>query len=92
MHANSFAIDFFGPSFTDDEYSGFFHICQQKGNGPTATELYKLLLDGKNGRTAYVDSIGWHGNFFPSAGPPPPVYDINNDGRDEADLSCINEL
>jgi hypothetical protein len=42
------------------------------------------MLNGKDGRIEYMDSIGCTG--FSS----PVVYDLNNDGRDEAIISINN--
>jgi hypothetical protein len=44
----------------------------------------QILLDGKDGSIAYMDSVGCTG--FSS----PVVYDLNGDGRDEAIISINN--
>ena len=77
--SNSFAIGY----FTDDDVPDFFTFVS-KGLWPNSTGSLQVMLDGKDGRIAFMDSIGCTG--FSS----PVVYDINRDGRDEAIIS-INE-
>lgn len=77
--SNSFAAGF----FTDDDVPDFFTFVS-KGQWPSSTGSLQIMLDGVNGKIAYMDSIGCTG--FSS----PVVYDINRDGTDEAIIS-INE-
>jgi outer membrane protein assembly factor BamB len=77
--SNSFAIGYFTP----DDVPDFFTFVS-RGLWPNSTGSLQIMLDGKDGRIAFMDSIGCTG--FSS----PVVYDINRDGRDEAIIS-INE-
>jgi hypothetical protein len=77
--SNSFAVGY----FTGDDVPDFFTFVS-KGLWPNSTGSLQVLLDGKDGRIAYLDSLGCTG--FSS----PVVYDLNQDGRDEAIIS-INE-
>jgi len=77
--SNSFAVGY----FTADDIPDFFTFAS-KGQWPNSAGSLQVMLDGKDGRVAYLDSIGCTG--FSS----PVVYDLNNDGRDEAIIS-INE-
>jgi hypothetical protein len=78
--SNSFAAGY----FTDDDIPDFFTFVS-KGQWPSSTGSMQVMLDGKDGSIAYVDSMGCTG--FSS----PVVYDLNGDGRDEAIIS-INEF
>jgi outer membrane protein assembly factor BamB len=78
--SNSFAVGY----FTDDDVPDFFTFVS-KGEWPNNTGSLQIMVDGKDGRLAYVDSIGCTG--FSS----PVVYDLNHDGQDEAIIS-INEF
>jgi outer membrane protein assembly factor BamB len=78
--SNSFAVG----HFTDDSVPDFFTFVS-KGQWPNSTGSLQIMIDGKDGQIAYQDSIGCTG--FSS----PVVYDINNDGRDEAIIS-VNEF
>ncbi len=78
--SNSFAVGY----FTADDVPDFFTFVS-KGEWPDNTGSLQILLDGKNGQIAYMDSIGCTG--FSS----PVVYDLNRDGLDEAIIS-INEF
>lgn len=78
--SNSFAVGY----FTSDEIPDFFTFVS-KGQWPHSTGSLQIMLDGKDGKIAYMDSIGCTG--FSS----PVVYDLNNDGNDEAIIS-INEF
>jgi len=78
--SNSFAVGY----FTEDDVPDFFTFVS-KGQWPNSTGSLQVMLDGKDGRIAYVDSIGCTG--FSS----PVVYDLNKDGRDEAIIS-VNEF
>jgi len=69
--------------FTDDDIPDFFTFIS-KGAWPNSAGSMEIMIDGKNGKVAYVDSIGCTG--FSS----PVVYDLNNDGRDEAIISINN--
>ena len=78
--SNSFAVG----HFTDDDVPDFFTFVS-KGQWPNSYGTLQVMLDGNDGRIAYVDSIGCTG--FSS----PVVYDLNHDGLDEAIIS-INEF
>lgn len=77
--SNSFAPGY----FTDDDIPDFFTFIS-KGIWPNSAGSVEVMLDGKNGNIAYIDSIGCTG--FSS----PVIYDLNNDGRDEAIISVNN--
>lgn len=77
--SNSFAAGY----FTDDDVPDFFTFVS-KGQWPNSTGSLQIMLDGRDGRIAFMDSLGCTG--FSS----PVVYDLNDDGRDEAIIS-INE-
>jgi hypothetical protein len=77
--SNSFAAGY----FTDDDVPDFFTFIS-KGQWPNSTGTVQIMLNGKDGSLAYIDSIGCTG--FSS----PVVYDLNNDGRDEAIISINN--
>lgn len=78
--SNSFAAGY----FTDDDTPDVFTFVS-KGQWPNSTGTLQVMLDGKTGEIAYMDSLGCTG--FSS----PVVYDLNRDGRDEAIIS-INEF
>ncbi|MBA4053960.1 MAG: hypothetical protein C0490_04540 [Marivirga sp.] len=78
--SNSFAVGY----FTDDDVPDFFTFVS-KGQWPNSTGSLQVMLNGKDGRIAYVDSMGCTGYSSPV------VYDLNNDGIDEAIIS-INEF
>jgi hypothetical protein len=78
--SNSFAVGY----FTDDDVPDFFTFVS-RGQWPENTGSLQVLLDGRDGRIVYSDSLGCTG--FSS----PVVYDLNGDGRDEAIIS-INEF
>jgi len=78
--SNSFAVGY----FTDDNVPDFFTFIS-KGQWPNSAGSVQVMLNGKNGNVEYKDSIGCTG--FSS----PVVYDLNNDGRDDA-LISINEF
>lgn len=77
--SNSFAAGY----FTDDNIPDFFTFIS-KGQWPNSTGSLQIMLNGKDGNVEYMDSIGCTG--FSS----PVVYDLNNDGHDEAIIS-VNE-
>ena len=77
--SNSFGVGF----FTNDKIPDFFTFVS-RGQWPDSRGSMQIMLDGKNGEIAYIDSIGCTG--FSS----PVIYDLNNDGYDEAIIS-INE-
>lgn len=77
--SNTFAVGY----FTDDAIPDFFTFVS-KGAWPSNIGTMQLLIDGKDGRIAYQNSLGCSG--FSS----PVVYDLNGDGRDEVIIS-INE-
>ncbi len=77
--SNSFAVGF----FTEDDVPDFFTFVS-KGMWPSSAGSLQVMLNGKSGQIAYLDSMGCTG--FSS----PVVYDINGDGYDEAIIS-INE-
>jgi len=74
--SNSFAVG----QFTGDATPDFLAIMSQ-GTWPEYTVGMQVVLDGKDGSIAYQDSLGC---FSLSS---PVVYDINNDGWDEAIFS-----
>lgn len=78
--SNSFAAGY----FTGDDTPDFFTFVS-KGQWPNSTGSLQVMLDGKDGNVAYLDSMGCTG--FSS----PVVYDVDGDGRDEAIIS-INEF
>lgn len=78
--SNSFAVGY----FTDDDIPDFFTFVS-KGEWPNNTGSLQVMFDGKDGNIAYIDSMGCTG--FSS----PVVYDINEDGFDDA-LISINEF
>lgn len=78
--SNSFAVGY----FTDDNVPDFFTFVS-RGQWPHSTGSLQIMLDGKDGSIAYLDSMGCTG--FSS----PVVYDLNKDERDEAIIS-INEF
>jgi outer membrane protein assembly factor BamB len=78
--SNSFAVG----NFTGDDVPDFFTFVSS-GQWPNSTGSLQLMIDGKDGRIAYMDSIGCTG--FSS----PVVYDLDGDGFDEAILS-VNEF
>jgi hypothetical protein len=78
--SNSLAVGF----FTDDDIPDFFTFVS-KGQWPNSSGSLQVMLDGKTGEIAYLDSMGCTG--FSS----PVIYDFNQDGVDEAIIS-INEF
>jgi outer membrane protein assembly factor BamB len=78
--SNSFAVG----QFTDDDTPDVFTFVS-KGVWPNSTGSLQILLDGKDGKIAFIDSIGCTG--FSS----PVVYDLNDDDIDEAIIS-VNEF
>jgi outer membrane protein assembly factor BamB len=78
--SNSFAAGY----FTDDQTPDFFTFIS-KGQWPNSTGSMQIMINGKDGTVSYMDSIGCTG--FSS----PVVYDLNDDGRDEAIIS-INDF
>lgn len=74
--SNSFAVGY----FTDDDVPDFFTFVS-RGQWPNSTGSLQVLFDGRDGRIAFMDSIGCTGFSSPVA------YDINHDGQDEAILS-----
>ncbi|MGI8635236.1 MAG: PQQ-binding-like beta-propeller repeat protein, partial [Segetibacter sp.] len=77
--SNSFAVGY----FTDDNIPDLFTFVS-KGQWPNSTGTIQVLLNGKNGNVDYLDSMGCTGFSCPV------VYDLNNDGRDEAIISINN--
>ena len=77
--SNSFAPGY----FTNDDIPDFFTFIS-KGAWPNSTGSVEVMIDGKNGNIVYMDSMGCTG--FSS----PVVYDLNEDGRDEAIISINN--
>lgn len=78
--SNSFAVGY----FNDDDTPDFFTFVS-KGQWPNSTGSLQVMLDGKSGKLAYIDSIGCTGYSSPV------VYDLNNDGTDEVIIS-VNEF
>ncbi len=77
--SNSFAVG----HFDDDDIPDFFTFVS-KGQWPNSTGTLQVLMSGKDGKILFTDSIGCTG--FSS----PVVYDLNDDGIDEAILA-VNE-
>ena len=77
--SNSFAPGY----FTDDDVPDFFTFIS-KGQWPNSTGSIQVLINGKDGSISYMDSIGCTGYSSPV------VYDLDNDGRDEAIISINN--
>ena len=77
--SNSFAVG----NFNGDDIPDFFTFIS-KGEWPNNAGSVQVMLNGKSGEVEYVDSMGCTG--FSS----PVIYDMNNDGRDDAIIS-INE-
>lgn len=78
--SNSFAAGY----FTDDDTPDFFTFIS-KGQWPNSTGSIQVMVNGKDGTIDYMDSMGCTG--FSS----PVVYDLDEDGRDEAIIS-INDF
>jgi outer membrane protein assembly factor BamB len=78
--SNSFAVGY----FTDDNVPDFFTFIS-KGEWPNSAGSIQIMLNGKNGNVEFTDSIGCTGFSTPV------VYDLNNDGRDEAIIS-VNDF
>ncbi|WP_373495831.1 hypothetical protein [Aquiflexum sp.] len=78
--SNSFAVGY----FNKDDIPDFFTFVS-KGQWPQNTGSLQVMLDGKSGEIAYLDSLGCTGFSSPVA------YDLNKDGIDEAIIS-INEF
>jgi hypothetical protein len=78
--SNSFA----GGYFTDDTTPDFVTFIS-KGQWPNSTGSIQIMINGKDGSIEYIDSMGCTG--FSS----PVVYDLDEDGRDEAIIS-INDF
>ena len=78
--SNSFAVGY----FNDDDVPDFFTFVS-KGQWPNSTGSQQVMLDGRDGRVAYKDSLGCTGYSSPV------VYDLDGDGIDEAIIS-INEF
>lgn len=77
--SNGFAVGY----FNKDDIPDFFTFVS-KGAWPQSTGSVQIMLDGKTGHIAYENNLGCTG--FSS----PVVYDLNDDGQDEAIIS-INE-
>ena len=78
--SNSLAVG----HFNNDDIPDFFTFVS-KGQWPNSTGSVQIMLDGTDGHVAFTDSIGCTG--YSSA----VVYDLNNDGVDEAIIS-VNEF
>jgi len=78
--SNSFAVGY----FNDDDVPDLFTFVS-KGQWPNSTGSRQLMLDGRDGRVAYQDSLGCTGYSSPV------VYDLDGDGIDEAIIS-INDF
>lgn len=77
--SNAFAVG----NFTDDDTPDFFTFTS-KGVWPDSKGSVQVMIDGKTGHIAYQNYLGCTG--FSS----PVIYDLNDDGTDEAIIS-INE-
>ncbi|MRI01125.1 PQQ-binding-like beta-propeller repeat protein [Kriegella sp. EG-1] len=78
--SNGFAVGY----FTNDKTPDFFTFVSQ-GTWPNNTGSKQIMIDGATGILSYENTLGCTG--FSS----PVVYDLNNDGIDEAIIS-INEF
>jgi len=78
--SNSLAVGY----FNDDKVPDFFTFVS-KGEWPNNVGSFQIMFNGIDGSIGFKDSIGCTG--FSS----PVVYDLNNDGVDEAIIS-INEF
>ena len=78
--SNSFAVGY----FNNDNVPDFFTFVS-KGQWPNSTGSIEVMLNGKNGNVEFTDSIGCTGFSTPV------VYDLDNDGQDEALLS-VNDF
>lgn len=78
--SNSFAVG----NFTGDNIPDFFTFVS-KGQWPNSTGTVQVMINGKTGNVEYTNEIGCTG--FSS----PVVYDLNEDGRDEAIIS-VNDF
>jgi hypothetical protein len=78
--SNSLAAGYFNA----DNIPDFFTFVS-KGQWPNSTGSIQIMLNGKDGSVEYLDSIGCTG--FSS----PVVYDLDNDGRDEAIIN-VNDF
>jgi len=78
--SNSFAVG----HFTGDNVPDVFTFVS-KGVWPDNNGSVQVMIDGKTGEIAYLDSIGCTGFSSPVA------YDLNKDGTDEVIIS-INEF
>lgn len=78
--SNSMAVGNFNGDGTPD-----FFTFVSKGEWPNSTGSVQIMLDGKDGRIAFQDSIGCTGYSSPV------VYDLNDDGIDEVIIS-INDF
>jgi len=78
--SNSFAAGY----FTNDDVPDFFTFIS-KGQWPNSAGSVQIMLNGKDGSLEYKDSIGCTGFSTPV------VYDLNDDGRDEA-IIIVNEF
>lgn len=74
--SNSFAVGY----FNDDDVPDFFTFVSE-GEWPNNTGLRQIMLNGLTGAVEYKSSLGCTG--FSS----PVVYDLNDDGIDEAIMS-----
>jgi outer membrane protein assembly factor BamB len=78
--SNSFAVGY----FNNDNVPDFFTFVS-KGQWPNSTGSIEVMLNGKNGNVEFTDSIGCTGFSTPV------VYDLDDDGQDEALLS-VNDF
>jgi outer membrane protein assembly factor BamB len=74
--SNSMAVG----NFTNDDIPDLFTFVSE-GEWPNSTGCVQVMLDGKNGNIVYTEEMGCTG--FSS----PAVYDLNDDGIDEAIIS-----
>lgn len=78
--SNSLAVG----RFNDDDTPDFFTFVS-KGEWPNSTGSVQIMIDGRDGKILFQDSIGCTGYSSPV------VYDINDDGIDEV-LISVNEF
>lgn len=70
-------------NFTGDFTQDVFGVLY-KGQVPSFSDYYQIMLDGSNGEVKFLDSIG--AIHFASAN----AVDLNNDGRDEAVITITH--
>ncbi len=76
-------------NFTTDDTPDFF-VSYGQGIWPNLDWSFQVMVDGRNGKVKFQDSLGYYQNSTPL------VFDLNNDGLDEVLMSLnfqeINEF